>query len=260
VHSRSRWSAPLEKGGQPVATEVSYQRQFRSQPVAVTRPIAFGEMNERLSARPMHASRLGDTMQLRFPIPQPRSELWVAFARGILAVTLGAALALSPYLHLHGMMGTLGMYAVTDGVLATLFPSRPARRFLWAEAAASILLGLLMMLALPDEHTLLWLFCLRNLFTAGIEVFEARTLDRGVWLEPQRPHAYLAYAGLSSTFFSLAFMITALFGYGALDLHVCLAGQLSVWAALVITYALRARKTGLLDADSSLVNSGQSTV
>jgi hypothetical protein len=70
----------------------------------------------------------------------------------------------------------------------------------------------------------------------------------------------LAYAGLSSIFFSLTFMITAAFGYGALDLHACLAGQLSVWAGLVITYVLRARKTGLLDADSALLNGRQRTV
>lgn len=206
----------------------------------------------------MQAKQRGDTMQLRFPIPQPRSELWVAFARGILALTLGAALALSPYLHLHGMMGTLGMYAVTDGVLATLFPSRPARRFLWAEAGASIALGLVMMLALPDERTLLWLFCVRNLLTAGTEVVEARALDRGAWLKPDKPHACLAYAGLSSMFFATAFMITGAFGYGALDLHACLAGQLSIWAGLVITYVLRARKTGLLG--DSLVSGYHSTV
>jgi hypothetical protein len=199
-------------------------------------------------------------MQLRFQLPQPRSELWVAFARGILALTLAAAIGLSPYLHLHGMMGTLGMYAVTDGVLAALFPSRPARRFLWSEAAASIVLGLAMMLALPNERTLLGLFCLRNLCTAGAEVLESRALDRTSWLKPHRPHAYLAYAGLSSTFFSLAFLIAAAFGYGALDLHACLAGQLGIWASLVMTYVLRARKTGLLDADSALVRGRHSTV
>ena len=199
-------------------------------------------------------------MQLRFQLPQPRSELWVAFARGVLALTLAAAIGLSPYLHLHGMMGTLGMYAVTDGVLAALFPSRPARRFLWSEAAASIVLGLVMMLALPGERTLLVLFCVRNLITASTEVLEARALDRVAWLKPDKPHAYLAYAGLSSAFFSLAFLITSAFGYGALDLHACLAGQLGIWSGLVITYVLRARKTGLLNTESALVRGRHSTL
>lgn len=199
-------------------------------------------------------------MQLRFQLPQPRSELWVAFARGVLALTLAAAIGFSPYLHLQGMMGTLGLYAVTDGVLAALFPSRPARPFLWSEAAASIVLGLVMMLALPDERVLLVLFCVRNLCTASTEVLESRTLDRVAWLKPQKPHAYLAYAGLSSVFFSLAFLITAIFGYGALDLHACLAGQLGIWAGLVITYVLRARKTGLLNADSALAHGRHSTI
>lgn len=216
-------------------------------------------------------SPAGGTMELRFQLPQPRSELWVAFARGVLALALAAAIGLSPYLHLHGMMGTLGLYAVTDGVLAALFPSRPARRFLWSEAAASVVLGLVMMLALPDERTLLVLFCVRNLFTASAEVVESRTLDvaltrggarldRAAWLKPQKPHAYLAYAGLSSIFFSLAYLIAAAFGYGALDLHACLAGQLGIWAGLVITYVLRARKTGLLDGDSALVHGRHSTI
>lgn len=104
-------------------------------------------------------------MQPRFAMPQPKSESSIAFARAVLALTLAAVLGFSPYLHLEGMIGTLGMYAVTDGVLAALFPSRPARRFLWAEAALSIALGLAMMLALPSDRALLTLFCVRNLGT-----------------------------------------------------------------------------------------------
>lgn len=199
-------------------------------------------------------------MQLRFPLPQPKTELWVSFARGILALTLAGALGFSPYLHLSGLMGTLGMYAVTDGVLAALFPSRPARRFLWAEASISIVLGLAMMIALPGERALLWLFCARNLCTASAEVLESRALDGAAWLKLRSTHAYLAYAGMSSMFFSLAFAVVAFFGYGALDLHACLAGQLSVWAGLVIAYVMRARKTGWMEADSSLVASQQTTV
>lgn len=89
-------------------------------------------------------------------------------------------------------------------------------------------------------------------------MIEARSLDRSTWLRPHEPHAYLAYAGLSSMFLAVAFMITGAFGYGALDLHACLAGQLAIWAALVMTYALRARKRGPLD--TALVNGRRSTV
>jgi hypothetical protein len=184
----------------------------------------------------------------------------VTFARGILALMLAAAIGFSPYLHLQGMMGTLGLYAVTDGVLAALFPSRPARRFLWSEAVLSITLGFAMMMASPGDRTLLVLFCVRNLCTAGTEVLESRTLDRSGWLKPRKPHAYLAYAGLSSIFFSLAFMITSAFDYGAIDLHACLAGQLGIWAALVITYVLRARKMGLMNADDALVSGRHSAI
>lgn len=199
-------------------------------------------------------------MQLRFPLPQPKTELWVAFARGILALTLAGAIGFSPYLHLAGMMGTLGMYAVTDGVLAALFPSRPARRFLWGEAAISIVLGLTMMLALPGERALLWLFCARNLCTASAELLESHALDGAAWLRPRAVHACLAYAGMSSMLLSLAFMVVAFFGYGALDLHACLAGQLAIWAALVISYVMRARKSGWMESDNSLVSSQQSAL
>jgi hypothetical protein len=198
-------------------------------------------------------------MPLRLPLPQPKAELSLSFARGILALALAVVIGFSSDLHLNGMMGTLGMYAVTDGVLAALFPSRRARSFLWSEAAVSVVLGLAMMVALPGDRALLFLFCVRNLCTASAEVLEARSLDRGGWLKPHNPHAYLAYAGLSSMFLSVAFMITGAFAYGALELHACLAGQLGIWATLVVTYVLRARKTGLPDG-GALANGRHSTV
>lgn len=171
-----------------------------------------------------------------------RSEYWLMGVRAVLAFALALAIGFSPYLHLKGLVGTLGMYAVTDGVLSALV-LRPARvRYTTAEAVVSIALGLAMMLWTQNERPLLILFCVRNIAVAGAEILFAHASDSGAWFTSRNRHALLTYAALSAIGLSLAYLVAAMFGYGALDLHSCLAGQLGIWSALVFAHVVRLRR------------------
>jgi hypothetical protein len=171
------------------------------------------------------------------------AEVCLTIARAALALTLALAFAFTPHLFLEGMIGTLGMYAVTDAVFASLArpqtKSQSATRLAYVEGALSFVLGLLIM-ATDTQQGLLVAFCLRNLAVCSIELLRARDGKPGYrWLSWRAPGAYLAYAALSASALSLAFMVAAGFGYGALDLYACIAGQLWIWSSLIVAHAIR---------------------
>jgi hypothetical protein len=171
------------------------------------------------------------------------AEVCLTIARAALALTLALAFAFTPHLFLEGMIGTLGMYAVTDAVFASLArpqtKSRSATRLAYVEGGLSFVLGLLIM-ATDTQQGLLVAFCLRNLAICSIELLRARNRTPGYrWLSWRAPGAYLAYAALSASALSLAFMVAAGFGYGALDLYACIAGQLWIWSSLIVAHAIR---------------------
>jgi len=67
-----------------------------------------------------------------------------------------------------------------------------------------------------------------------------RTQDRGA--RPQRAELWLLLAGAVSAAIGLGFCIVSAFGYDALDLRYCIAGQLGIVGALLLTYSLKLRK------------------
>lgn len=170
-------------------------------------------------------------------------EVCLTIARAALALTLALAFAFTPHLFLEGMIGTLGMYAVTDAVFASLARPRTkalhSTRLARVEGGISFVLGLLIMTT-DTQQGLLVAFCVRNLAVCSIELLRARDRTAGYrWLSWRAPGAYLAYAALSASALSLAFMVAAGFGYGALDLYACIAGQLWIWSSLIVAHAIR---------------------
>lgn len=172
------------------------------------------------------------------------AELWLTAARAALALLVGLALVTTQNLYLDRMVGMLGMYAATDGVMAALSRRRTTPRAAWSEGAAGLLLGSAIMLWAESERGLLLLFCVRTLLVGGAELMIARQMSGSGagWLGPRTLGAFLAYAALSALGLSLAFLVAAMFGYGALDLYACIAGQLAIWAGLVTTHAVRLRR------------------
>jgi uncharacterized membrane protein HdeD (DUF308 family) len=172
------------------------------------------------------------------------TEVCLTGARAVLALVLALALVLTPHLFLEGLVGTLGMYAVTDAVFASLArvdaPDARSTRYVRLEGALSFVLGIVVMLAAGTQGVLLVLFCVRNLLVSSSELLLARQLRTGRdWLSWRAPGAYLAYAGLSASALSVGFLIAASFGYGALDLYACIAGQVWIWSSLMVAHAIR---------------------
>lgn len=187
-------------------------------------------------------------MPYRSLLTHRSAEIWLTAARAALAVTVGLAIVTTRNLYLDGMVGTLGMYAATDGVMAALSRRRTTPRAAWAEGAMGVLLGVVIMLWADSERALLVLFCARTLLVAGTELLIARQTSGAGWLTPQAPGAFLAYAALSAMALSLAFLVAAMLGYGALDLYACLAGQLGVWAGLMAAHTMRLRRRNSVPA------------
>ena len=169
-------------------------------------------------------------------------ELWLTGARTVLAISVALALVLSDQLHLQSLVGTLGMYAATDGVIAALSRRRTTLRAAWAEGVLGTLLGIVIMVWTDTSRGLLVLFCVRTMLVAVVELLVARAMSGPGWLTPRAPGAMLAYAALSAIVLSLALSLMAPAGYGALDLYACLAGQLTIWASLIAAHTVRLRR------------------
>ena len=166
-------------------------------------------------------------------------EVWLTGARALLALSVALALVLTRELHLESVVGTLGMYAVTDGVIAALSRRRTTLRAAWAEGVLGVLLGIMIMLWADTQRALLVLFCVRTLLVAALELFVVWRRSGHGWLAPKAARALLAYAALSALALSLALACMAPAGYGALDLYACIAGQLTIWAILIAGHGLR---------------------
>ena len=163
-------------------------------------------------------------------------------ARALAGLLFALALAFSSSVYLSGLAGALGMYAVTDGVLALLAARRWAARPVAVEAVVSIVFGLLIMAGPSTQQALLVMWSVRNIVAAMSELLHARQLDGAGWLRVHQPDALYAYAALSALLVSSAFVVASLFGYGAMDMHSCIAGQVGLWALLIGAHALRLRK------------------
>jgi uncharacterized membrane protein HdeD (DUF308 family) len=182
-------------------------------------------------------------MPQRFHLTHRTVEVWLTGARALLALSVALALVLTPELHLLSVVGTLGMYAATDGVIAALSRRRTTLRAAWAEGVLGVLLGIVIMLWADTQRALLVLFCVRTLLVAAIELLMAWRRSVGHvghgWLAPHARMALLAYAALSAFALALALACMAPAGYGALDLYACIAGQLTIWAILIAGHGLR---------------------
>jgi len=78
-------------------------------------------------------------------------------------------------------------------------------------------------------------FALRALAMGGLQAAYAR----GMQGEPSA--LWLLLTGGVSALIGLGFAVVSAFGYDALDLHYCIAGQLSIVGALLLVYALKLR-------------------
>lgn len=170
----------------------------------------------------------------------PNTILWGA--RALAALLFALALGFSPNVHLSGLAGAIGMYAVTDGVLAMLSARRTHARPVALEGVVSIVFGFVVLLGVGSQQALLITWSVRNVVAASSELLHARTLDGPGWLHAQKPDALYAYAALSALVISVAFLVASAFGYGAVDMHSCIAGQLGVWSLLIGAHAWRTRK------------------
>ena len=178
------------------------------------------------------------------------AEVWLTAARAALALLVGLAIVTTQNLYLDRLVGTLGMYAATDGVMAALSRRRTTLRAAWIEGVAGLVLGSAIMLWADSQRGLLVLFCARTLLVAGAELMIARQISGSGWLTPRAPAALLGYAALSALALASAFLIAAIVGYGALDLYACIAGQLGVWAGLVAAHAVRLRRRNLQETSA----------
>lgn len=167
-------------------------------------------------------------------------ETSVSVARAGAALSLGLALWLAPHLFLSGMVGSLGMYAVTDGVFASITGCPRTERAARLAGALSLLMGFVIMLAGGGARGLLLLFALRSLAVALVELglgLEAAGL--GESLVPRASGALRRYAALLLAGTSAAFLALAAAGHGALALSSWLAWQLVLWAALLLAHVRR---------------------
>jgi hypothetical protein len=171
-------------------------------------------------------------------------ESSISAARVAVALSLGLAFWCGGPLFLRAMVGSLGMYAVTDGVFAALTGGPRLARAARIEGALSVCFGLLILLQGGGEGALLVLFSLRGLGVALVGLVlglagDPRELRHS--LSPTTAGALRRYALLWLAGTSAAFLLLAVRGHGALELSGWLAGQLVLWAALLV---LHARRTG----------------
>lgn len=178
-------------------------------------------------------------------LKQHEGSVWV-IARAALAMLLSIGLAFTQSIHLAALVGALGMYAVTDGVLAGIAQPRSRRRYAVAEALVSSAFGLWILVLFPAPRGLLLWFCARNAATAAVAVWMVSAVRRSSspaqpaarfgWLRASEPYAYWLYAALSALLLSTAFAAISAFGYGALELRWCLAGELAIWSGLAFAH------------------------
>jgi uncharacterized membrane protein HdeD (DUF308 family) len=178
---------------------------------------------------------------------------WALFAaRSGVALLLAMAIATTRSIDPATFAGVLGMFAVTDGVISTIIWLRERRLTMSAiVGVVGVVTGLGAMLGSESARTLLLLVATRALLTGAVECAYAqamRTLGasgRSPAARPQRSTAlWLLLAGAVSAAIGLGFGVVSLLGYDALDLRYCIAGQLGIVGALLLTYSLKLRALG----------------
>ena len=176
-------------------------------------------------------------MQTRESIHALPSDWLLFLARAVVALLLAVAIVATPRLDLARFAGMLGLYAVTEGVFTgILWLHDTTRRELGLEAAASIAGGLIILLWASTPARLLVLVALRALAVAALQAAFARRTRAygGRWIS--------ATAG-SSALIAAGFLVVAAFGYDAMDLYACIAGQLGILGALLATFAFKLRSS-----------------
>lgn len=155
--------------------------------------------------------------------------LFMARAGG--ALMLALAIVVTDNLYTSGFAGTLGLYAVTEGVLAGITWLRDRRfRLFTVEATTGIVLGLAILLFARSATVLLLLFATRGLVLAGVHALQARES-----LPKRNAKIPMILAGLCALV-SLGFLIISAFGYDALDLYACIAGYQALFAGVLAAY------------------------
>jgi uncharacterized membrane protein HdeD (DUF308 family) len=160
---------------------------------------------------------------------------WTLFvARAVIAFLLAVAIVATDRLHLDGFIGMLGLYAVTDGVLAGIAWLRE-RHFtqFGLEGALSIATGLTMLVWSDTAAELLVVVAARAIVLGAVQGLYSRRLHGG-----RNADLLLIGAGLSMLV-GVGFLVVTKFGYDALDLHVCIAGYLAIFGGELLTYGLK---------------------
>jgi uncharacterized membrane protein HdeD (DUF308 family) len=174
-------------------------------------------------------------MQTRESIEALASDWMLFLARAIVALLLAVAIVATPLLDHERFAGMLGLYAVTEGVFTAIIWLRDGHlKELALEAALSIAAGLIMLLWADTAGRLLVMVSLRALAVAAAQAAFARHMRT-----PGSP--WLLGSAAVSALIALGFLIVKAFGYDAMDLYACIAGQLGIAGALLAVYAFKLR-------------------
>jgi uncharacterized membrane protein HdeD (DUF308 family) len=183
-------------------------------------------------------------MQPRALVSRLEPEICLVAARAVLALSLALAMAFTPHLFLRAMIGSLGMYAVTDGVFTALWSPRGAEHLARLEGALSLAFGIAIMLVGETQDGLLLVFSARNLLVSSIELRVAFKQSGGrPCFSPRAQGAYLVYAALAMAALACGFVLAGLMGHGALDLNVGLSVQLGLWSMLLLAHVRRLQQS-----------------
>lgn len=162
---------------------------------------------------------------------------WLLFvARAGVALLLALAIATADSLDEATFAGALGMFAVTDGALSTIIWLRARRlRLAGLMGLIGIVSGLAAMVLADDARYLLLAVALRALAIGIVKAAYARAMLH------ESSARWLLVAGAVSALSGLAFLGVLAFGYDALDLRYCIAGQLGIAGSLLLVYSLKQR-------------------
>ncbi len=155
--------------------------------------------------------------------------LFMARAGG--AVMLALAIVVTDNRYTSGFVGTLGLYAVTEGVLAGITWLRDRRfRLFTVEATTGIVIGLAILLFARSATVLLLLFATRGLILAGVHALQARQS-----LPKRNAKVPMILAGLCALV-SLGFLMICAVSYVALALYARIAGYQALFAGVLVAY------------------------
>jgi uncharacterized membrane protein HdeD (DUF308 family) len=176
-----------------------------------------------------------EPMQTRESIEALASDWMLFLARAVVALLLAVAIVATPLLDRERFAGMLGLYAVTEGVFSAIIWLRDGHlKELALEAALSIAAGLIMLMWADTAARLLVFVSLRALAVAAAQAAFARHLRT-----PGSP--WLLGAAGTSALIAIGFLVVTAFGYDAMDLYACIAGQLAIAGTLLAIYAFKLR-------------------